>query len=72
MPVSKAQQKAVNKYMAANYDRINLTVPKGEKETIKAHAEAQGESLNAFINRAIVYTMEQDNSDTEEVAGCGE
>lgn len=60
MPVSKAQQRAVNKYMAANYDRINLTVPKGQKNTIKAHAEAQGESLNAFINRAITQTMERD------------
>ena len=60
MPVSKAQQRAVNKYMAANYDRINLTVPKGQKNTIKAHAEAQGESLNAFINRAITETMERD------------
>lgn len=60
MPVSKAQQRAVNKYMAANYDRINLTVPKGQKDTIKAHAEAQGESLNAFINRAITETMERD------------
>lgn len=66
MPVSKAQQKAVNKYMAANYDRINLTVPKGEKETIKAHAEAQNESLNAFINRAITETMERDTTATEE------
>lgn len=60
MPVSKAQQRAVNKYMAANYDRINLTVPKGQKNAIKAHAEAQGESLNAFINRAITQTMERD------------
>ena len=66
MPVSKAQQKAVNKYMAANYDRINLTVQKGQKETIKAHAESRGESLNAFINRAIVRTMEQDKAATEE------
>ena len=66
MPVSKAQQKAVNKYMAANYDRINLTVQKGKKETIKAHAEAQGESLNALINRAITETMERDRSAAEE------
>lgn len=66
MPVSKAQQKAVNKYMAANYDRINLTVPKGEKETIKAHAEAQGESLNGFINRAISQTIRQDEAAAEE------
>ena len=28
-PASKAQQKAVNKYMKNNYDRINLVMPKG-------------------------------------------
>ena len=60
MAVSKAQQKAVNKYMAANYDRINLTVPKGKKETIQAHAETQGESVNGFINRAIDHQMSCD------------
>lgn len=61
MPVSKAQQKAVNKYMAANYDRVNVTMPKGKKEVIKAHVEARGESVNAFIGRAIDETMERDN-----------
>lgn len=60
MAVSKAQQKAVNKYMAANYDRINLTVPKGKKDTIQAHAETQGESVNGFINRAIDHQISQD------------
>lgn len=55
--VSKAQQKAVNKYMAENYDRINLTLPKGSKKIIKAHAESKGESMNGFINRAIAETM---------------
>lgn len=61
MPVSKAQQKAQNKWIAKAYDRINLTVPKGKKDTIQAHAEAQGESVNGFINRAISETMERDN-----------
>ena len=61
MPVSKAQQKAVNKYMAANYDRVNVTMPKGKKEVIKAHAETRGESVNGFIGRAIDETMERDN-----------
>ena len=60
MPASKAQQKAVNKYMAANYYRINLTVEKGRKEIIKAHAEARGESVNGFINRAIENQMDID------------
>jgi len=60
MAASKAQQKAQNKWIASTYDRINLTVPKGQKETIKAHAETHGESVNAFINRAITETMERD------------
>ncbi len=60
MPASKAQQKAVNKYVKEKYDRVLLTMDKGRKETIKAHAEAQGESVNGFINRAIAETMERD------------
>ena len=60
MAVSKAQQKAVNKYMKENYDRVNLTVPKGKKDAIKAHAESRGESVNSFINRAIDETMQRD------------
>lgn len=60
MATTKAQQKAVNKYMAANYDRINLTVEKGRKQLIKEHAESKGESVNKFINRAITETMERE------------
>ena len=63
MATSKAQQKAVNKYMAANYDRINLTVLKGRKDIIKAHAESKGESVNAFINRAIDETMDRETAE---------
>ena len=62
MPVSKAQQKAVSKYMKENYDELKARIPKGQKEKIKAHADTQGESLNAFINRAINETMERDNT----------
>lgn len=59
--ISKAQQKAVHKYVKNNYDRVELTVkPKGKKEDIKAHAEQNGETLNSFINRAIDETMERD------------
>ena len=60
MAVSKAQQKATNKWIAKAYDRINLTVPKGKQANIKAHAEARGESVNGFINRAIDEAMEHD------------
>ena len=62
MPVSKAQQKAQNKWIAKAYDRITLTVPKGQKERLQAHAEAHGESVNGFINRAIDEAIERDGS----------
>ncbi len=57
---SEARIRANNKYNAKMYDRINIAVKKGKKDTIKEHAEAQGESINAFINRAIDNQMEQD------------
>lgn len=53
-----------NAWIAEKLDRINLTVPKGRKDEIKAHASAQGESVNAFINRAIEEAMERDKADT--------
>ena len=57
---SDAQRKAVAKYNAANYERIELRVEKGQKAVIKAHANKQGEAVNAFVNRAIKETMERD------------
>ena len=58
---SEAQKKAVARYNAANYDQILLRVEKGTRATITRHAESRGESLNAFINRAIDEAMERDN-----------
>ena len=60
MPVSKAQQKAVSKYMKENYDEFKLRLPKGQKALIKERADANGESVNAYIARAIALLMEQE------------
>lgn len=49
-----------NKWQLENKERINLIVKKGQKEVIKDHASHNGESVNAFINRAITETMERD------------
>ena len=62
MSVPKANQRAVNKYVKNNYDRINVTFPKGEKENIKAHAESKGESVNAFIARAVREAMSRERA----------
>ena len=59
MPASKAQQKAVSKYMKENYDEIKIRMPKGKKAKIKAYADSKGESINGFVNRAIDKAMEE-------------
>ena len=58
----KTSAKSKNTWITKAYDRINLTVTKGQKDLIQAHAEAQGESTNGFINRAISETMERDKN----------
>lgn len=42
-----------------NLDRLNITVKKGERDKIKAHAESLGMSLNAYINKLIKDDMEK-------------
>lgn len=51
------------KYNAKTYDRINIAVPKGQKEEIKTHADSRGESVNGFIGRAINETMKRDKEE---------
>ena len=58
--MAERKAKWQNDYISRTYDRINLTVEKGKKDIIKAHADSKGESVNAFINRAIDETMERD------------
>lgn len=58
---SPARIRANNKYNAKAYDRVSLAVPKGQREVIRIHAAARGESVNGFITRAINETMERDN-----------
>lgn len=59
--VSKAQQKAVQKYVKNNYDRVVLTLPKGRRESIKEYATSRNESMNGFIIRAINEALDRDN-----------
>ena len=73
--MGKASTRAQNRYIAKTYDRINLTVAKGQKENIQAHAAAHSESVNGFIGRAIMETMARDGAGdlqeaTETVAGA--
>ena len=65
MPVSKAQQRAVSKYMKENYDVYQIRMPKGKKEVIKAAAQAQGESVNGYITRAVDERLEREGAEAD-------
>lgn len=58
---SESRKRASIKYAKENLKRIPLDVKLSVYSEIQAHAEAQGESLNGFIKRAIMETIERDN-----------
>ena len=60
MPRSESMDRAIKKYEQEKVDRVVFRVPKGMKEQIQAHAERQGESLSAFLNRAVQETIVKD------------
>ena len=55
--MSTAQTRASNKYNAKAYDRIALQVKKGKRETVKAHADAKGMTVNEYIKKLISADM---------------
>lgn len=57
MAYTNASNKAVQKYSKKAYDTTVLRVKKGQLNQIKAYAEAQGMSLNGYINKLIADDM---------------
>lgn len=64
MAASEARLKANKKYHD-RFDNIQIRVPKGKKMLIQAYASQRGESVNAFLNRAVDETMERDSRKEE-------
>ena len=60
MATKEAKARATAKYEAKAYDKVLIRMKSGQKDIAQAHADARGESLNGFINRAIGETMERD------------
>lgn len=50
---TEAQKRANAKYKANNYEFIKLRLNKGEKEKIKALAEAEEKGINEYIRSKI-------------------
>ena len=60
MATSEAQLKANKKYQH-KFDKVQIRVSHEEKAAIDKHAEAMGESTNAFVRRAIAETIARDS-----------
>ena len=68
----KNSYESIKRYEDKAYDKVLVRFPKGKKDIIKAHAEAHGESVNGFINRAIDEAIERDESAPAASEGQGE
>ena len=62
---SDAQKEATARYNKKTYDRIDVVVPKGQRQIIKDFAASQGKSLNRFICDAIDHQMKQAEENKE-------
>ena len=59
MGISDARKRANDKWRE-KFDEMRFRVPKGKKEVIQEFAADHGESVNAFINRAVDKAMEEE------------
>jgi len=60
---SESQKNATEKYVAANYDKIQIKVRKGKKVKIDAYAKSQNKSVTALIIDLIEHDAEQNGFD---------
>lgn len=58
MKIRPSQRKAVAKYIAAHYDRVELRLPKGYREKVKERARERGKSVNCYVNELIRADMD--------------
>lgn len=60
--ILNGERVSADAYNKAKYEDLRVRVLKGRKADIQAHAEARGESVNGFINRAIEEAIERDKA----------
>lgn len=62
MPEKTEAQKRAQKAYMGKFARVELRMTQEKRDAVQAHAEARGESVNAFVGRAIEETMQRDNA----------
>lgn len=53
MAYNESAKRATMKYIKANYDRLEIKIPKGRKAYLQAEAESKGESVSSYITKAL-------------------
>ena len=46
----KKQTEWTRAYNEKAYDRLAITIPKGQKQAVEAHASSKGQSVNGLVN----------------------
>ena len=63
MAYNEISKAATNKYRA-KFSMLQIRVQQEERDRIVEHAAGRGESMTAFIKRAVRETMERDNAES--------
>lgn len=58
--MGKTSAAVKDRYNRKAYDDVRLRLYKGQKDILQSHAAERGESLNAWINRAIKTQLESE------------
>ena len=57
MAKTKTSSAVKNRYNEKAYDRVTFLVPKGHKVTLQAAATAVDDSVNGYVNKAVLARM---------------
>ena len=51
--MGRTSSEVKNRWNKLNYDRVNITIPKGMHDKVYQYAESQGISVNLLINELV-------------------
>lgn len=65
MPEQTEAQKKAHKNYIAKFARLEIRTTVEKRESIQAHADAAGESINNYVNKALDERMEREDGQKE-------
>lgn len=62
---TEARRRATKKYNASHYDRVEIKIPKGQKQILQDYAASRGESLSSLLWRSVRAMMEKEMEEAQ-------